>query len=166
MTFTLLGMISSFLSAFNSAFISSVHLVLLQARRWKRRSTEIHYLRYLASAILLVIVFFFLASLGLANPYALGNLLLGPYCIAGGIVLGLWGGARITSSSLLLWIWAVGLVAWIAYLVPYSGMWAVATTREANTIPTAIAMFLCVAGVVMLASSKYEEPLDGSTSSL
>jgi len=165
MTFTLLGMISSFLSAFNSAFISATHLILLQARRWNARPEEIHYLRYLASGVFVVIIFFFLAGFGLTNPYSLGNLLLGPYCIAGGIVLGLGGGARIAPARRLLWIWATCLLGWVVYLIPYSSMFAVATTREANTIPPAIVMFLAVGGAVVLLSSKYKEPLHGSHTS-
>ena len=152
MTFTLLGMLSSFLSAFNSAFISAVHLPLLQARRWRPIVAEVHRFRYIAGGIFLLIMLVFGAGIALGNPYAIGNFLLGPYALAGAIVLGLSGGRRKINTKWLMWVWSVGLAWWIIYLVPYGRMWTTPSTDEANTIPPAIAAFVIVAAIIYLVS--------------
>lgn len=150
MTFTLLGMLSSFLSAFNSAFISAVHLPLLQARCWRPIDVELHRFRYLAGGVFLLIMLVFAAGIGLGNPYSIGNFLLGPYALAGAIVLGLCGGRRAVKPKWLLGIWVIGLTAWVLFLVPYGTMWATPSTKEANTIPPAMVGFAAVACITFL----------------
>lgn len=153
MTFTLLGMLSSFLSAFNSAFISAVHLPLLQARRWRPIDVEIHRFRYIAGGVFLLIMLVFAAGIGgLGNPYSIGNFLLGPYALAGAIVLGLCGGRRVVKPKWLLGIWFLGLAAWMLFLVPYGTMWSTPSTTEANTIPPAMVAFATVACITFLIS--------------
>jgi hypothetical protein len=156
MAFTLLGMLSSFLSAFNSAFISAVHLPLLQARRWRPVGSEIHRFRYLAGGTFIVIMFVFAAGINLGNPYAIGNFLLAPYALAGAITLGLCGARRTIKTKWVLWTWAIGLVWWVLFLVPYGTMWSTPSTKEANTIPPAMAAFCVVALVIYLASKDTE----------
>lgn len=152
MTFTLLGMLSSFLSAFNSAFISAVHLPLLQARRWKPIDLEIHRFRYLAGGVFVVIMLIFAGGIGLRNPYGLGNFLLGLYAVAGALVLGLQGGARVARMKWIMLAWALGLAWWVIFLVPYADMWMTPSTREANTIPPAMAAFVLVSAAMSIVS--------------
>ena len=143
MSCTLLGLVGSFLSAFNSAFIAATHIGILQARRWTTGVDEIVRFRYVAGILFIAAGALALLLFQVPNPYALANLLHGPYAISGA-ALGLRGGRRTVSSSFLLAIWAAGVLVWIAYLSSKFAAWYVATTEEANTIPVGVLLFVLI----------------------
>jgi Na+/pantothenate symporter len=156
----LLGLISSFLSAFNSAFISSLHLAVLQARKSKKRKNELAIVRFLAGGLFVALSLFFLVLFQMPNPYALGNVLLGPYAVAGASVLGLRGGNRAVKPQLLLALWAITMTAWATYLIVSVNDWGIASTHEANTIPPGIALFVITLFFLTVVGQK--EPSLGS----
>ena len=154
----LLGLISSFLSAFNSAFISSLHLAVLQARKARKRKNELVVVRFLAGGLFVALSLFFLFLFPMPNPYALGNVLLGPYAVVGATVLALRGGNRVVNPRFLVGVWAITMTAWATYLIVNVGTWAIASTHEANTIPPGIALFVLTLVVLTLVGRK-EHPL-------
>ena len=154
----LLGLISSFLSAFNSAFISALHLGVLQIRQGKKRRNELVVFRFLAGGLFIGLSLFFLLLFAMPNPYALGNVLLGPYAVAGATILGLRAGSRTVSPRFLLGLWTVTMTAWAAYLISTIDDWGVASTAEANTIPPGISLFVVTLVVLTVAAARKELP--------
>ncbi|HUP62424.1 MAG TPA: hypothetical protein VNA69_18610 [Thermoanaerobaculia bacterium] len=150
----LLGLISSFLSAFNSAFISSLHLAVLQVRKAKKRKNELAVVRFLAGGLFVALALFFLFLFPMSNPYALGNVLLGPYAVAGATVLALRGGNRVVRPLFLFGLWTVTMTTWAVYLIVRVNDWGIASTHEANTIPPGIALFVVTLVVLTLAGRK------------
>lgn len=150
----LLGLLSSFLSAFNSAFISALHLAVLQTRRAKAPEHELAAMRFLAGGLFIGLSLFFFALFAMPNPYALGNILLGPYAVAGATVLALRGGIRVVHPRLLVALWVTMLALWATYLIVSVEHWAVASTYEADTIPPGIALFILTLLVLSLAARK------------
>jgi len=141
---TLLGLTGSFLSAFNSAFISASHIGILQARRWTTTVDEIVRFRYVAGVLFVALSALALLLLRSPNPYSLANVLHGPYAIAGATVLGLRGGKKKVSTRFLMAVWSIAVLLWSAYLSAKFDTWYVATTEEANTIPLGVLLFLLV----------------------
>jgi hypothetical protein len=148
--FSILGMIACFLSAFNSAIISATHLTVLVARTRVAAQDELIRYRYIIALNFAVIIALFIATIGLGNPYALGNLLIAPYGIAGALIAGTRGATVPAPSRFIAWVWALGLLAWTLCLIPHAHILAFATTKQANTIPSAMAIsFLAFCAVVI-----------------
>lgn len=136
-----LALIASFLSAFNGALLASVHLGLVAHRRLKRVRTERPRFHWLMVSSLLSIFFLFAALRTFSNPYILANLLLGPYAVAAGILIAAGGEIDSMPDRSLIWVWGVGFVGWFIYFASATGLPAVPTTYQINTVPGGVLLF-------------------------
>ncbi len=150
--FLILGMIACFLSAFNSALISATHLAVLVARNRAAASDELVRYRYIIAVNFAVIIVLFIATIGFGNPYALGNLLIAPYGIAGALIAATRGATVPARPRFIAWVWALGLLAWTLCLIPHAHILAFATTKQANTIPWAMAISLLAFVAVVIST--------------
>jgi hypothetical protein len=139
-----LGLIASFLSAFDSAVLASVHMGLMNWRR--QRPAEIESIRFhwLMATALLVVFLLFSGLVSSHNPYLLGNVLLGPYAIIAAVQVGTRAmPSRLPKNSLLgiilsaFAIWCI----WFGAIVKHP---EVPTTDEVNTVPGGVCIFLVV----------------------
>jgi len=139
-----LGLIASFLSAFDSAVLASVHVGLILRRKQHHVEIEVPRFHWLMATALLTIFLLFSGLISFSNPYLLGNMLLGPYAILAGIQVG----TRATPSRLpeasLLWIIVVAFLGWFIYFWSIVRFPEVPTTFEVNTVPGGVAIFLLV----------------------
>jgi hypothetical protein len=146
------GLIASFLSAFNSALLASVHLGLMLARKKMGRDEtsvgrEISRFYWLMSAALLAIFFLFKALPSLTNnAYLLSNFLLGPYALIAGVQIGTRGAAsRLPEHSLLL-LFAFGIAGWSVYFESARrGLPDAPSLSMVNMVPPGVFLFLIVA---------------------
>jgi Na+/proline symporter len=138
---TALGLIASFLSAFNGALLASVHVGLVAKRRLRRTRTERARFHWLMVSTLLTIFFMFVAMLSFDNPYILANLLLGPYAVAAGVLVATRGKIQRMPDRSLLWILVIGFAAWFIYFLSTVGLPAVPTTYQINTVPGGVLLF-------------------------
>ncbi len=109
----LLGLVGSFLSSFDSALISAIHVTLLFRLPKLRIADDMHSFYFLAGTAFLIInlLFLLLPLLGISNPYALANMLLGLYVGIAGILIGTNGVLRsLSNQNTLLIITAVNAV--------------------------------------------------------
>jgi hypothetical protein len=146
-----LGLIASFLSAFNSALLASVHLGLMLVRkkvgmRSEMLKSEVSRFYWLMSAALLTIFFLFKALPSLTNnAYLLGNFLLGAYALIGGVQIGTRGAvSRLPEHSLLL-LFAFGLAIWSVYFVSAGGLPEVPSLNQVNMVPAGVLLFFVAA---------------------
>lgn len=140
-----LGLIASFLSSFNGAFLLSVHLGLLNRRRGTRGSSEMARFHWLMTATLLTVVFSFYALRSFDNPFLLANLLLGPYAIVAGVITGVRNGSESLPAGALPWILVGSGVAWFIYFVAQVGFPPAPTTYQVNSVPPGVLLFGIVA---------------------
>jgi len=98
---TALGLIASFLSAFNSAILGAVHVSLI-ARRQPGSPSETRDFHWLMSAYLVVVCLLFGALSTQNNPYLLGNVLIGPFAVVAGILVGGRGRPRLRNGMLFV----------------------------------------------------------------
>jgi len=142
---TSLGLVASFLSSFNGAILLSVHVGLLFRRLRKRLSTELPRFHWLMVTALLTVFCLFAALRSLENPYFLANLLLGPYAVVAGIVVGSGGAIDRLRDGSLVWVIVLGCVCWLLYFVSRLGIPTVPTTYQLNTVPTGALLFALTA---------------------
>lgn len=148
---TALGLTGSFLSAFNGALLSSVHMGLMARRRMRRPRTELPRFHWLMVSALLTIFLLFAGLRNFPNPYILGNLLLGPYAIIAGVLVGSRGSIARLRDGTLIWIMVLGFLGWFLYLVS-RGLSTVPTTYQINTVPVGVAAFVLTATVCWVSS--------------
>lgn len=142
---TTVALIGSFLSAFNGALVSAVHVGLVMRRRLKHVRSERARFHWLMASALLAIMFLFAALRSHGNPYFLANLLLGPYAICSGVLLGTRGGVDEMPDGSLMWLFVVTNVAWFAYFMSASASLAIPTTYQLNTVPGGAMLFALTA---------------------
>lgn len=145
----LLGLFSSFLSSYDSATISAVHVALLRQRPVDggNESPRFHWLMAMA---LVISSLAFLALMALGNPYLLANLLMGPFALAGGVILGTRGILTDVRSGVLAWLSTIALTLWCVYVLSWPGILESPVTYQVNTVPAGALLFVvsAVAGVV------------------
>lgn len=148
---TSLGMIASFLSAFNGALIGSVQVGLILRRAVKREAVETPRFHWLMVTTLLSITALFMALLTLApNPYFLGSILLGPYMLVGGIQLGTLGVISRLREGVLLWIVAMAMAAWCVFIASGPPLVSAPSTYQLNAVPGGIMLCFAVAVICWL----------------
>jgi hypothetical protein len=141
-----LGLIASFLSAFNSAVLASVHVGLMLQRASKPVAIETSRFHWLMVTALITIFFLFEALVSFDNPYLLANILLGPYAIVAGMQTATMARPSRLPEGSLLWVAVLGLVAWFIYLVSSPvGLSHVPNSYEVNSVVGAVGIFLAVA---------------------
>lgn len=140
------GLIASFLSAFNSALLASVHLGLMLVRKKVGVRREMSRFYWLMSAALLAVFFLFRALPSLtSNAYLLGNFLLGAYALIAGVQIGARGAvSRLPEHSLLL-LFSVGLAGWSVYFVSAGGLPEVPSLNMVNMVPPGVLLFFVTA---------------------
>lgn len=137
-----LGLISSFLSAFNGALLSSVHLGLVMRRRLHRTRNEMPRFHWLMVSALLTTFLVFAAFRSTENPYVLANLLIGPYAVLSALCVATAGGMREMRQGSALWVVVLGCTAWLIYFADAVGFPASPTTFQINTVPGGVALFV------------------------
>lgn len=142
---TALGLISSFLSAFNGALLSSVHVGLVARRHLGEVPSELPRFHWLMVSALLTIFFLFAAMLTFGNPYILANFLMGPYASIAGLLVATRGTIERMPDQSLIWILTAGCAAWFVYVVGAVGIPAVPTTYQVNTVPGGVLLFALTA---------------------
>ena len=135
-----LGLVASFLSAFNGALVVSVHLGLMARRRVSDVASEVPRFHWLMVTMVLTIFFLFAALRSADNPYVLANLLLGPYAILAGIKFGGGGSVNGVREGALLWLLVFMFTAWFAYFGT-RGVTRLPSTYQINTVPFGVGLF-------------------------
>jgi Na+/proline symporter len=117
----LLGMISAFLSTFDGAQVSAIH-VLMKQPRVKKVPLANGLQRYRVSlgvAFVLIVVLFLIAVSEAPNPYYLGAVLITPFGGVAGILLGARFGRRTLPSSPFVIMLSITFVFWSILAVLY-----------------------------------------------
>lgn len=154
-----LGLISSFLSSFNSAMLASVHLGImlrrssLQETDKETDSEELPFYR-LMMTVLIVICGLFVVGIGLfshpqwigfTNPWVLGNIVTGVAAAITGVLIGTAGNISRLPKLTLQWILALGTVGWFIYFLHSPGFSPTPTIDCINTVPAAVLVCLTTA---------------------
>lgn len=140
-----LGLVASFLSAFNSALLASVHIGLMLQRHRMPVKSEVPRFHWLMVTALLTIFLLFRGLATLSNPYLLSNLLMGAYALIAGVQVGTRGTISRLPENSLLWIFVLGLVGWFLYFVSAEGLPELPTTYQVNTVPGGVLLFFITA---------------------
>ena len=146
----LLGVIASFLSAFDSALISAMHLNLLSRRSADPIFEEASRFRNLGGLQFLFIAVLFLVAIGFGNPALMATILMGTYAIAGGLILGTRGGTRSLPYGAVPSIIIVAFTAWFALILPDRAHFDVARSSDINFVPASATEFLATTAVALL----------------
>lgn len=140
-----LGLTGSFLSAFDSALLASVHLGLILRRKKAATTDEITRFHWLMVSAVVTLCLLFIAFSASNNPYLLGYFLLGAYSLIAGVQIGSRGMVCSLPNNSLLWIFVVGLVAWVMLLNYTIGFPLAPTTYQLNAVPLGVLFFLLAA---------------------
>lgn len=138
---TFVALIASFLSAFNGALLTSVHIGLVIRRHLKPLADERSRFHWLMSSTLLAIFFLYTAMRALENPYLLGNVIFGLYAPVAAILLGTRGLADALPRGSVHWILTTSVTGWMVYFISEMGVPKVPTTFQINTIAGGILIF-------------------------
>ena len=156
-----LGLVASFLSAFDSALLASVHVGLMQQRKKAPVNPEAPRFHWLMVTALVTIYCLFTALTTFGNPYLLANLLLGAYSLIAGVQIGTRGIVSRLPGNSLLWIYVVGIVAWFLYFVGYQGIPTVPITYQINTVPVGVLLVIataCACQLLIAGGRKHVRP--------
>jgi hypothetical protein len=145
-----LGLIASFLSSFNSALLSSVHVQLMLRRKKAGRVAEVPRFHWLMAIALCVICLIFEAGTLFGNPWLLGNLLMGAYAAIAGVQIGTRGNVSRLPENGLLWVLAVVMVGWLLYFFSTMGIPKAPTIYSVNTVPGGVLVFFATALLCLL----------------
>lgn len=140
-----LGLVASFLSAFDSALLACVHVGLMLQRKKSSVKPEVPRFHWLMVTALVTIYFLFSALTTFSNPYLLANLLLGAYSLTAGVQIGTRGDISRLPENSLLWIYVLGLVGWFLYFINHHGLPTVPTTYQINTVPGGVLLVIITA---------------------
>jgi hypothetical protein len=153
-----IGLVASFLSAFNSGLLTSVQLGLILQRLRAPKVSETSRFHWLMGCALGTIFLLFVELRVVGNPYLLANVLLGPYALVAGIIVA----TRFSLGTLprisALWILAIGSVGWFSYFVSYVRHPSVPSTFEVNTVPGGALLFVAtfaLCRLLMLGKRRY-----------
>jgi hypothetical protein len=146
------GLIASFLSAFNSAILASVHIGLILKRRKSPVETETTRFHWLMVTVITSLFMLFIALTNVNNPYLLGHLLLGAYSIIAGVQIGSRGNISRLPENSLLWIYIIGFVGWFLYLASTINFPKVPTTYQINSVPGGVLFCLITALICQILS--------------
>lgn len=148
-----LGLIASFMSAFDSAILAAVHVTLVARRRPGRPRLETSDFHWLMAGFLLSTGLLFAAALSIGNPYLIGNVLIGPYAAIAGLLVGTRGRVSLKEGRALPLL-VVSQVVWFMYLASNHGFAAVPTTYQVNSVPAGSFLFVIVALVGWLVRNR------------
>lgn len=144
MALVVVGLIGAFLSSFDSAVITAVHIFIVKKRRSiETQLTELDRFHLLMGLSFLVVILVALAfTARVQNAYFVANLLMGFYAFIGGCVLGTRFLERPIRSTWASLVGAVLLFAWLVFLLNKRHFFESASEEQLDTVPTAVAIFL------------------------
>lgn len=157
LSFAVIGMMSSFLSSFDSMLVAATHIVLVQPGV----ATEALYpnsLRFYRFALASFTLSIFLASLSLitsaGNPYFLANLLLGSFAIVAGLVIGTLGFRRIIYTELTGWLVLIALICWCVYFLSRASILTSPHPGQVDSVPVGALLFIAVTALTSVTSRR------------
>lgn len=153
-----LGLLASFLSAFNSAMIASVQVGLILRRSQEAASDETARYHWLMLTVLLTAFFLFRLFLSYGNPYLLASILLGAYAIVAGMQAGSSARPGRLPDGSVLWLGVVAFVGWFMYLAGHDGLTRIPTTYQINSVPAGAGMFIVIFVVCRVLSARKQRP--------
>ena len=132
------GLTACFLSSFDSAILSSVHIGLILRRDPRGgASIEIQRFHWLMVVVLFSTFLAFHILIKIENPYLLATFLLGPYATISAIQLATGARPAALPNHSVLWIMVIYLGIWIIYVFEKLGSTTL-TTYQINVIPFGI----------------------------
>ena len=148
------GIVASFLSAFTSALLASVHVqLMLRRKRLGDKLEEAGFYWRMVAALVTVGVLFVGALYTFIdpspnkfnNPWLLGNMLMGAYAAIAGVQAGTRGDiSRLPRNSLLL-IFGVVISGWLLYFFNSPGFTREPKIESVNTVPIGVGFFFVTA---------------------
>jgi len=146
-----LGLISSFLSSFDSAMLAGAHVQLITYRRQRRVKSERLRFYWIMVAVLFVIWLLFESGIRFGNPWLLGNFLMGAYAAIAGIQVGTRGNlSRLPPYSMFVIIF-VSMLFWLMYFGSKLEALKTPTIYSVNTVPMGVVVFLGAAFLSVIA---------------
>ena len=145
--FIMLGILSCFLSSFDSAMISSVHPLLLIKDSYRNNSSKkMVLIRYYWGSLFVALILIFLAFESISkNSYLIGSIMLGPYAVIVGIMIGSNGLKRRFSKEFLIWTSAITLLFWNMYLfLTYPSLLEGPLLEQIESIPIGVLVLLII----------------------
>jgi hypothetical protein len=149
-----LGLVASFLSAFTSALLASVHVQLMLRRKRVGDKLEEAGFYWRMVAALVAIGVLFVGSLyifnneslfGFNNAWLFGNILMGAYAAIAGVQAGTRGDiSRLPKNSLLL-IFGLVMSGWLLYFFNSPGFTKEPKIESVNTVPIGVGFFFFTA---------------------
>jgi len=142
-----LALVASFLSAFNSALLASVHVGIIAKRKYSPVPLEGSRFYWLMVIVLFAICSIFVSGLvafghpwafGFNNPWLLGTLLMGPYAIVAGVQIGTRGDITRLRQDTLIWIFGITMAGWVIYLYLWRHLSERPTYDSMNTVPAGV----------------------------
>jgi len=143
--------LASFLSSFDSAFIASVHLLIICNLKEKKDipRERILFYKYIGLVfILLNILFITLPGIGIKNCYFIANFLLGIYAIAASLLLATEGLKLEISKNSLIFFIIIATILWFIYLINFYNFFITPNIHQINTIPMAV--FFLIINIIIL----------------
>jgi hypothetical protein len=137
-----LGLLGSFLSAFDSAILAATHTILMLQRKSSSSASELSRFHWILAVGLITIFLLFLGLSSFSNPYILANVLLGPYAVIAGVQVATGALVSALPERSLLWVFVIGLTSWSIYFIWKVGVPEVPNTYQINTVPGGICLFL------------------------
>ncbi len=141
----LLGLLASFLSTYDSAILTSVHLQLIRNRITEGRPNQRSLFYWLMGSALIVTTLSFSGLDGLGNPYLLANLLMGPIALVGGLLFGSGGHPGRLPGARLTWFLLFGSVLWFAAVASIPDVFLAPSTAQVQTVPGGVGAFVLAA---------------------
>lgn len=114
-TLVVLGLVAAFMSTFDGATVSSVHVLMgLKTSLVSPSPHELARYRILLGALFLLISgTFWHVMRAVPNPYAVGGFLVGPFAVVAGVVLGTGLGTRRVTGELFPYLLATFAMGWL-----------------------------------------------------
>ena len=140
----LLGMISAFMSTFDSAIVSGTHLLLKTPPLFDSRIADERqrYHVLLGSVFLSLALLLTAVSEKLPHPYAVGIFLLGPVGIVVGLLAGSSMGRRQIDAQWVMSACAVAFVSWIIVFRYYLNLPYISKNPAAALVPVGLGSFM------------------------
>jgi hypothetical protein len=145
MVIVLLGLVAGFLSAFDSALLTAVHLSVLGRfyPSTKPSDTLDTFRQQIGLLFLLLnVLLVALPAMGMHNPYFLANLLLGHYAVIAGLLCGTLGFRRALPAHQLVSVSICGIASWYMYMLTRPGLTTRPTAAHLTSIPFGVILFL------------------------
>jgi len=152
----LIGMVSCFLSSFDSALLAATHVRIVQidGGRQEYENSISTYRILLAFGFLGVTAVALGMIAGVGNPYFLANVAMGLVGILSGLVAGTFLLSRVIERELLVWGALFAFTAWVVYIASIEGIFESASLQQLKTVPAGSVLFIAFLLLGYLSSAK------------